>query len=353
MQNKIEYEIKKLFELNHSQVEQAVAIFINGFYYIYAKAVSRDKTLLKELFIDAFDYDMVFVCLYEDRVVGFLGLGNSHKRCVALSKEICKRLFGNIKGAMIYMQMGGILHEITVHEINEGYIDYITTDDNHRGKGIATHASPAQPILAFIKQIKRLQKPIPTFLFTTCGLYSANTLRIFAKHCKDKNVIPVMGKSYRCAATDGTLIAPFMNVWFHHEKKLYKKVKRDVNDFTQLLSKPLVSNVPRFKIYSILNYPNKFFGQKFSPLIYTHKENCILCGKCIKDCPTQNIQKDNSGYPIIKRKNCIHCYRCIHHCPKKALSLSIKHLRQKHCTIDTKIKLFLGVCFCYNLFITE
>ena len=43
---------------------------------------------------------------------------------------------GKFKGAMIYMQMGGMLHEITVHGINEGY--YITTDDNYRGKGIAT-----------------------------------------------------------------------------------------------------------------------------------------------------------------------------------------------------------------------
>ena len=138
MQNKAEYEIKKLSELNQSQVEQAVAVFIDGFYYIYEKTVSKDKALLQQLFIDAFDYDMVFVCLYENRAVGFLGLGNSHKRCVALSKETCKRLFGKFKGAVIYMQMGGILHEITVHEKNEGYIDFITTDDNYRGKGIAT-----------------------------------------------------------------------------------------------------------------------------------------------------------------------------------------------------------------------
>ena len=138
MQNKTEYEIKKLSELNHVQVEQAVAVFIDGFYYIYAKAVSKDKTLLKKLFIDAFDYDMVYVCLYEGRVVGFLGLGNSHKRCIALRKETCKRLLGSFKGAVIYMQMGGILHEITIHGINEGYIDYITTDDNYRGQGIAT-----------------------------------------------------------------------------------------------------------------------------------------------------------------------------------------------------------------------
>lgn len=48
------------------EIEQAVAIFIDGFYYIYAKAVSKDKTLLQELFIEAFDYEMVYVCLYED-----------------------------------------------------------------------------------------------------------------------------------------------------------------------------------------------------------------------------------------------------------------------------------------------
>lgn len=41
MENKTEYKIKKLSELNPSQVEQAVAIFIDGFYYIYAKAVSK------------------------------------------------------------------------------------------------------------------------------------------------------------------------------------------------------------------------------------------------------------------------------------------------------------------------
>lgn len=93
---------------------------------------------MQQLFIDAFDYDMVFACLHEERVVGFLGLGNSTKRCVAMSKETCKRLFGQFKGRMIYLQMGGMLHEITVQGVNEGYIDYITTDSACRGKGIAT-----------------------------------------------------------------------------------------------------------------------------------------------------------------------------------------------------------------------
>lgn len=191
------------------------------------------------------------------------------------------------------------------------------------------HAAPPQPMLNFIKQMKQFEKSIPTFLFTTCGLYPANILRIFAKQCKDKNLIPIMAKSYRCAATDGTLVAPSMNVWFHHDKRLDEKVKNDINDFVELLSKPIVAHIPRFKLYSILNYPNKFFGQNFAPSIYVHKENCVLCGKCIKNCPVKNIKEDNDGYPNIKKSNCIHCYRCIHHCPKKALSLSSKHAPTK------------------------
>lgn len=138
MQNKTEYEIKKLSELNSSQVEQAIALFVDGFYYIYKKAISKDKALLQQLFIDAFDCDMVFVCLHEKRIVGFLGLGNRIKRCVALNKETFKRLLGKFRGTMIYLQMGGMLHEITVHGTDEGYIDYITTDSDYRGKGIAT-----------------------------------------------------------------------------------------------------------------------------------------------------------------------------------------------------------------------
>lgn len=48
------------------------------------------------------------------------------------------------------------------------------------------HASPAKPALDFIKHLPPLTKPVPTFLFTTCGLYSANTLRIFALKCAKK-----------------------------------------------------------------------------------------------------------------------------------------------------------------------
>lgn len=183
------------------------------------------------------------------------------------------------------------------------------------------HAAPAQPIITFIEQIEKLNKPIPTFLFTTCGLYSANALRIFAKQCKKKNIMTILNKSYRCAATDGILIAPAMKIWYSYEKQLDKRLENDINAFIRYCNNSLSCKIPRFKLYSILNYPNKFFGKHFSLKIYVHKSNCILCGKCETNCPVQSICKDADGYPMFDNGKCIHCYRCIHHCPKKALSL--------------------------------
>lgn len=217
-------------------------------------------------------------------------------------------------------------HEVTIISIEKLSLGTGIANYDALMVGFPTiHASPAKPILTFIEQIKQLRNPIPTFLFTTCGLYSANTLRIFAKQCEKKNIIPILSKSYRCAATDGALIAPFMNIWFHHEKNLDEKVKKDVCHFVALLNRVVNANIPRFKLYSILNYPNKFLGEMFSPKIYTYKENCISCGKCMTNCPTQSICKDSNGYPIVETEKCINCYRCIHHCPKKALSLSRRH----------------------------
>lgn len=174
---------------------------------------------------------------------------------------------GNTK--MVATKIFDLLHGS--HEATLVSIEKLSTDiaiDNYDSLVIGfptIHAAPAQPILTFIKQIKRLEKSIPVFLFTTCGLYSANTLRIFGKQCEKKNIITILSKSYRCAATDGVLIAPTMNIWFCHEKRLDKKVEHDVSAFIRHCNDPIIANIPRFKIYSILNYPNKFFGQRFSP----------------------------------------------------------------------------------------
>ncbi len=47
--------------------------------------------------------------------------------------------------------------------------------------------------------------------------------------------------------------------------------------------------------------------------------NCISCGICWENCPTQNIYKSKIGKPKFRFK-CMMCLGCIYRCPKKAIS---------------------------------
>lgn len=238
---------------------------------------------------------------------------------------------GNTK--MIATKMLNILnktHHVDMVSIEKFSSDIDITNYDSLIIGFPTiHSAPAKPILEFVCRMLAFQTLIPAFLFTTCGLYSANTLRVFARKCAERNIIPIMSKSYRCAATDGILIAPYMGVWFKHEKNLEKKVISDIAHYIELLKKPAQITIPPIKLYSILNYPNKLAGRYFLPQIHTHKIACIACGKCMDNCPVKSIYSDSEGYPFANNKSCIHCYRCIHHCPQKALSLSKKHMPVK------------------------
>lgn len=191
------------------------------------------------------------------------------------------------------------------------------------------HTAPAQPMLKFISELSYLEKQIPTFLFTTCGLYSANTLRIFGYKCIRKNILPILNKSYRCSATDGSLLAPFMKCWFNDEKNLLEKVNRDALQFTKLDKSNFSPIIPRIKWYSVINFPNKWLGQHFPFPIYLHKVKCVKCNKCITNCPTKAFTTSDDGFPVFSISKCVHCFRCVHHCPQLALSLSKKKAPSK------------------------
>lgn len=73
---------------------------------------------------------------------------------------------------------------------------------------------------------------------------------------------------------------------------------------------------------SIINtafYPLFVHAKKFYST-----DACISCGKCVHDCPLDNIQLKN-GRPLWG-KNCTHCMACICRCPKEAIEYG-KHSR--------------------------
>ncbi len=50
-------------------------------------------------------------------------------------------------------------------------------------------------------------------------------------------------------------------------------------------------------------------------------ESCILCGKCVKCCPTKNLNLENRK--VVDRSECTFCMRCVNICPKQSISVLI------------------------------
>ena len=129
-------EIVKLSNLDYQYKVKAVKLFVDGFYKIFS--FSKDKKILQELFLHSLDFSMIYVCLFENNVVGFLGIGNNIKRPIFFDKSICQKLLGKGKGYIVHKQMSYIMEKQTVRGEKDVYIDYLTTDKKYRGEGIAT-----------------------------------------------------------------------------------------------------------------------------------------------------------------------------------------------------------------------
>ena len=192
------------------------------------------------------------------------------------------------------------------------------------------HCDPSPSIRAFIDRLPVYADPKKVFAFTTCGLYSANALRIFAKQCLTKNLITVHSRSYRSPASDGSLLAPWLPFVYRFEKGLVEKVKADVDTalaaFADDDRKPAI---PRFRVYSILNYPNKLGGHLVKFPIHTIEDRCTQCGLCVIVCPHNCFDVDAYGIPHHCMDACEYCYRCLHNCPSQALTLRKNHVVER------------------------
>lgn len=219
------------------------------------------------------------------------------------------------------------LHEVSIFSVEEN-IDYnVLSDSDFLIFGFPTyHCEPSFSIEKFIDSIQRFEKPKWSFSFTTYGLYSANTLRIFTKKLLDKNILTAYSSSYRSPASDGVLVAPKIKFLQSFEKNILEKIQSDVQEvIIKIETQEKISKVPHFKIYSILNAPNKFLGKLFKRAIYINSELCIKCNKCVTACPHGCLEMDDKKENLIFiKENCESCYRCIHLCPCQALSLDKK-----------------------------
>ncbi|GHV35669.1 hypothetical protein FACS18949_14090 [Clostridia bacterium] len=130
-------EIKKLSELDETRVNQAVGVFVEGFYFTLLN-ISTDKEKLHKLFKNSLDYNMTYACLQDGEAVGFLGLADYQKRPAKLNREIFIEIMVGFAGKLNYKAASSALEQPKPIDPGEIYIDYLATSPYHRSRGIGT-----------------------------------------------------------------------------------------------------------------------------------------------------------------------------------------------------------------------
>ncbi|MGY0374521.1 EFR1 family ferrodoxin [Clostridium sp. JNZ J1-5] len=101
------------------------------------------------------------------------------------------------------------------------------------------------------------------------------------------------------------------------KKNAIEKVKIIIDQF--LKNKECINRVSKARLLSaklvyklFLIYSKSWAKKKLS----VNEEECIKCNKCVRECPTGNInlEKDKITFNL----NCISCQKCIHKCPVNA-----------------------------------
>ena len=73
--------IEKLSHLNDEYKEKSMELFIEGFGHIYS--FIKDRNILKDFLLSSMDFSMVYVVLYQNNIVGFIGISNNEKRTIS------------------------------------------------------------------------------------------------------------------------------------------------------------------------------------------------------------------------------------------------------------------------------
>ena len=174
----------------------------------------------------------------------------------------------------------------------------------------------------FIKRIK-LNKNQKVIIAKQSGepiiLNNSSSYSIIRKISKDKAKL----------LNEYHFLMPY-NIHFRYEDDFIKALFIYNEKLLDILVYEFKNNIVRKAKYNPLLAFNSFIfkiqrlggpvNSYFYKIDYT---KCILCQKCINECPINNITFDNNQKKIIFHHHCLMCMRCSFFCPKDAINIGM------------------------------
>ena len=211
---------------------------------------------------------------------------------------------------------------VTVHEIDpskDERFDLSSYDCIGLGYPIYGYCAP-YPFLKFVRR-QKFPKGIKTFIYKNSGE---------TEHANDASSKYLLRK----LRADGVrvdneyhFVMPY-NIHFKFEDRLVREMLTMDDKLMDILVYEVRNGIPNRKpfgiwpriVSAVVSRPQYIAGDINSFLYKVDMDKCCGCGKCISNCPTHNIYKDESGV-IRLRHNCLMCMRCSFYCPTDAFHI--------------------------------
>lgn len=117
-------------ELSEKEKSEICSLILMDFTFFF----TNNKFRLHKLFLDSINFSQVYVAIFEKKIVGAIAYSTYKKKAFTFDKtSLCKKM-GVLGGSFIYRHV----NKQTVYNSSSIYIDYIITNPNYRGNGIAS-----------------------------------------------------------------------------------------------------------------------------------------------------------------------------------------------------------------------
>ena len=187
--------------------------------------------------------------------------------------------------------------------------------------GYPIHAfNPPQMVAEFVRTFPEAQG-MPVSIFKTAG--EPFCLNRSSSH----QIMRILKRKGYDVMAEKHMLMPY-NMLFRYDDSLAKQMYL----FTQKLAGEFALTVAEGKRelikYNTFNKVMSFIfriewpGARLNGLFYSvSKKKCVMCMKCVKACPTQNIKEKNGKLKF--SSNCAMCMRCVQVCPKEAVRIGL------------------------------
>jgi len=174
------------------------------------------------------------------------------------------------------------------------------------------------------RTVKRFVKRLPPGLYEDVSLIGVGCTTGWVNQAVSADLRKVLSEKEYPIVFDEILAMPLTFIMDFPDqvaRKLIAESEKRIEAISADLTEgnqTIVKTVFKSKLLNFLGKAEQFASRLFGLELHASK-NCNSCGTCWTNCPETNIKRHHNGRPKFGF-SCLMCMRCIYNCPQKAIS---------------------------------